>query len=105
MDSVLKVLAVLISAAVLIPILDYGWHAWVGHGPMGLPTRADHLEHHRTASAIGTPWVEIRRNLLLVTGVALALGLVRSWVFGAVAGMAIALAWWIGYGAITFSHA
>jgi sterol desaturase/sphingolipid hydroxylase (fatty acid hydroxylase superfamily) len=105
MSLVFAILVSVLSAVLLIPILDYGWHAWVGHGPKGLPTRADHFEHHRTANALGAPWVEIRKNAVLVTVVAIGVGVVLSWFMGPMIGATIALSWWIGYGAITFSHA
>ena len=98
----------LAAGAFAAPLLEYAWHAWIAHGRFGggkVPSRKDHLDHHRTAYEVEPPWQEIRRNAVgvvvvdaIVAGLA---GLAAGPAFGS--GLAIALA--LGYGAITFSHA
>ena len=106
--TMLGVLLGFAAGAVSAPLLEYGWHAWVAHGRFGggkVPTRKDHLDHHRTAYSVEPPWQEIRRNVavvLLVDAVVCALG---ALVVGptVAAGLGVALA--IAYCAITISHA
>lgn len=64
----------------LTPLLEYGWHAWIGHrrgtqkNPM-FKSRDLHLEHHRTAAEDARPWREIRENL---PGLGLGLAVVNA---------------------------
>lgn len=89
----------------LLPFFDYGWHAWLGHGPRGAPSRADHLEHHRTAHEYGDPWGEIRQNIVGVAGLSSALAASLSFLASWRVGVPLASALVFGYVAITLSHA
>lgn len=90
------------------PLLEYAWHAWIAHGRFGggkIPSRKDHLDHHRTAYEVEPPWQEIRRNIV---GVMLVDGVVSGLAWFAVgpafaAGLGLSLA--AAYCTITFSHA
>lgn len=93
---------------VLTPLLEYGWHAWIAHGRRGgrfVPSRKDHLDHHRTAYTVEPPWDEIRRNLVGVIVVDALVSAIAALVVGpsAAGGLGVALA--VGYCAITISHA
>lgn len=87
------------------PALDYAWHAWIAHGRGDLPTRADHLEHHRTAHTVGDPWAEMRDNAKGVGGAALGIAAVLSPALGVRPALALASGLAAGYVAITLSHA
>lgn len=78
-------------------VLESAWHRFTAHGKRPDPTRAGHLEHHRTANEPVDVWGELRENAgrfaktLLVTNVVLApfIGLQRSvpLTFGLTAGL------------------
>lgn len=100
-----SLLATFALGLALLPFLDYAWHAWLGHGPRGAPSRADHLEHHRTAHEYGDPWGEIRQNIAAVLLLGAALGAILAALFTWRVGAPLAAALVFGYVAITLSHA
>lgn len=88
------------------PLLEYAWHAWIAHGRgTSDPSRAAHLEHHRTAHTEGDPWGEIRENLPRVAGTAAAIGAVLTPVLGPARALPLAAALGVGYVGITLAHA
>lgn len=88
------------------PLLEYAWHAWIAHGRgTSDPSRAAHLEHHRTAHTEGDPWGEIRENLPRVAGTAAAIGAVLTPVLGPARALPLAAALGAGYVGITLAHA
>lgn len=108
MRVVLSALLGFTAGVLSAPLLEYAWHAWVAHGRFGggkVPSRKDHLEHHRTAYAVEPPWQEIRRNILGVLVIDAAVAGLCALVLGPApaAGLAVALA--LAYCLITISHA
>lgn len=94
--------------ALAAPLLEYAWHAWVAHGRFGggkVPSRKDHLEHHRTAYSVEPPWQEIRRNIALVVLVDAAVSVLAGLAVGPAAAVGLGLALAGAYCAITLSHA
>lgn len=87
------------------PLLDYAWHAWVAHARRPLPTRAEHLEHHRTAHTEGDPIGEIRDNAGLVGKAGVTIAAALSPLLGPGAAFPLAAGLAAGYVAITLSHA
>lgn len=88
------------------PILEYAWHAWIAHGRgTSDPSRAAHLEHHRTAHTAGDPWAEMRDNAGRVAGTAAAVGAVLAPVLSASRSFPLAAGLGAGYVAITLGHA
>lgn len=88
------------------PLLEYGWHAWIAHGKgSGDPSRAAHLEHHRTAHTEGDPWAEMRENAGRVAGTAAIVGAVLAPVLGPSRSFPLAAGLGVGYVAITLAHA
>lgn len=89
---------------VVSPALEYAWHAWIAHGTGKDPTRAAHLEHHRTAHTEGDPWAEIRENAPRIVGTAGAIALVLTPLLGPSRALGLAAGLGAGYVAITLSH-
>lgn len=89
----------------LTPALDYVWHRWIAHGRGADPSRAAHLEHHRTAHEEGGPWAEIAENAPRVLGTSAVVALGLAPVIGPVASIPLAAGLATGYVAITLSHA
>ena len=90
---------------VLTPFLEYGWHAWIGHARRDLPSRKDHLEHHRTAYAVRDPYEEIASNAPGVLGIAVLVALAGWAVVGVAVGAAFSVALVAGYAFSTIYHA
>lgn len=100
----------LVSGAVLgacaTPVLEYAWHAWIAHGRGSKdPSRAAHLEHHRTAHTEGDAWAEIRENLPRVAGTTAVVGALLAPFLGLPRATGVALGLGTGYVAITLAHA
>jgi len=102
----LRALGWAIGGLAVTPLLEYAWHAWIAHGRgSGDPSRAAHLEHHRTAHTEGDPWAEMRENATRVAGTAAAVGAVLTPVLGATRALPLAAGLGAGYVAITLAHA
>jgi sterol desaturase/sphingolipid hydroxylase (fatty acid hydroxylase superfamily) len=97
-----------LGGVLVAPLLEYAWHAWIAHGRFGggkVPSRKDHLDHHRTAYDVEPPWQEIRRNVLGVLAVDAIACAAASVLVGPLAGAGLATALLVGYCAITIGHA
>ncbi len=95
-----------LGALAATPLLEYGWHAWIAHGRgSGDPSRAAHLEHHRTAHTVGDAWGEIGENMPRVAGTAAAIGAVLTPLLGPSRALPFAAGLAIGYVGITLAHA
>ena len=94
-----------LGALAATPLLEYGWHAWIAHGRgSGDPSRAAHLEHHRTAHTEGDPWAEIRENAPRIAGTTVAVAAVLTPVLGPSRAIGLATGLGTAYVAITLSH-
>ena len=87
------------------PLLDYAWHAWLGHEVVPNPTGPEHKEHHRTASTVTPPWDEVRANTGRVGAVALGVGAALGPVVGFSRSVPFAAGLVGGYVLITHYHA
>lgn len=96
------------AGLLVTPLLEYAWHAWIAHGRFGggkIPTRKDHLDHHRTAYSVEPPWQEIRRNIAVVLLVDAIVSGVAAFAVGPAPAIGLGVALGLGYVAITHSHA
>ena len=87
------------------PALDYAWHAWIAHGRGSDPSRAAHLEHHRTAHTEGDAWAEIRENRGRVARDAAIVAAVLAPLIGPSRSIPLAAGLGAAYVGITLSHA
>ncbi len=113
--SLLRSLSWAAGGLAVSPALEYAWHAWIAHsvGKRGLgrvlskrndPTRAAHLEHHRTAHTEGDPWKEIRENAPRIAGTTMAVAAVLTPLLGPSRAIGLAAGLGTGYVAITLAH-
>lgn len=88
------------------PLLDYVWHAGLGHERIvENPTGKEHKEHHRTASTVTPPWEEVRANTGRVGAIALGVGAALGPFVGFTRSIPLATGMVAGYVLITHYHA
>lgn len=87
------------------PVLDYVWHAVLGHELVPNPTGREHKEHHRTASTVTPPWDEVRANTGRVGAIALGVGAALGPVVGFTRSVPFVTGLVGGYVLITHYHA
>lgn len=87
------------------PILDYVWHAVLGHEQIPNPTGREHKEHHRTASTVTPPWDEVRANTGRVAVIGLGVAAALGPVVGFTRSVPYAVGLLAGYVLITHGHA
>lgn len=60
--SLLRTLGSFSAGFAVTPLLEYLWHAHVGHGRVDHPSGEGHRDHHKTASTVRDPWEEMGEN-------------------------------------------
>src|SRR6185295_6289528 len=61
------------AGVAVTPLVEYAWHAWIGHGKRADPSHDTHLEHHKSASRPVETWKEMGENAPRIGGALVAL--------------------------------
>jgi sterol desaturase/sphingolipid hydroxylase (fatty acid hydroxylase superfamily) len=87
------------------PLLEYLWHARVGHGRVDHASGEAHRGHHKTASTVRDPWEEMGENAPLIARTLAAISAVLTPFVGARPSLSFSAGLASGYVFSTWYHA